>query len=174
MDVRLPGDSGVAACRDLCSQLPDTKVLMLTASDDEAALLGAIDGGASGYVLKHADSAELAGAVRRVACGESYLDPAVAPQLLDHLRQPQAAHDDPLERLTATEQRILRLLATGLTNREIATELGYAESTVKNYVSSILAKLEVCRRTQAAAYVFDHDSGRVPPTPQQLGNRKPP
>lgn len=158
LDVRLPDGSGAAACRDIRDQLPDAAVLMLTAYSDGDAVLAAIEGGAAGYMLKHADGTELAQAIRRVASGAPYLDPEVTTEVLDHLRHPAPNGDDRLARLTPTEQRILQGVAKGLTNRQIGARLGYAESTVKNYVSSILAKLEVSRRTGAVVYLLEHDS----------------
>lgn len=157
MDVRLPDGSGAVACRDICAQLPDAAVLMLTAYSDEDAVLGAIEGGAAGYVLKHANGAELAKAIRGVVSGICYLDPEVTSGVFDHLRDPTSGEDDRLARLTPTEQRILKCVAKGLTNRQIGMRSGYAESTVKNYVSRILAKLEVDCRTEAVVYLLEHD-----------------
>jgi two-component system, NarL family, response regulator DevR len=156
MDVRLPDESGVSACQAIRAQLPETAVLMLSAYSEEELLFAALDSGAAGYVLKHAHATEIADAVRRVDGGESYLDPTLAPQVLKRIRQAEPHEDQRLARLTPTEQRILGLVAKGLTNRQIAGELCYAESTVKNYVSSILAKLEVSRRTEAVAYLVNH------------------
>lgn len=155
MDLRLPDASGVTACRDIRKESPDIRVLVLTSYPDDQAVLDAIMAGASGYVLKEIRSAELLSAIRRVAQGESLLDPKVTAAVLERVRNPDA-HDDPrLARLTPTELRILQLIADGLTNREIGERLKLAEKTIKNYVSSILAKLQVSRRAEAAAYLAD-------------------
>jgi two-component system response regulator DevR len=156
MDVRLSDGSGAMACRAIRARAPEIAVLMLSAYSDGDALFAAIEGGAAGYVLKHARTTEVVNAIRRVANGDSYLDPAVAPRVLARIRQAEPNEDERLSRLTPTERRILALLANGLTNRRIGMRLGYAESTVKNYVSKILAKLEVSRRTEAAAYLVNH------------------
>lgn len=155
MDLRLPDASGVTACRDIRKESPDIRVLVLTSYPDDQAVLDAIMAGASGYVLKDIRSAELLSAIRRVAQGESLLDPKVTAAVLERVRNPDA-HDDPrLARLTPTELRILQLIADGLTNREIGERLKLAEKTIKNYVSSILSKLQVSRRAEAAAYLAD-------------------
>ena len=155
MDLRLPDASGVTACRDIRKESPDIRVLVLTSYPDDQAVLDAIMAGASGYVLKDIRSTELLSAIRRVAQGESLLDPKVTAAVLERVRNPDA-HDDPrLARLTPTELRILQLIADGLTNREIGERLKLAEKTIKNYVSSILAKLQVARRAEAAAYLAD-------------------
>ena len=151
LDVRLPDGDGVEVCRDLRSALPELKCLMLTSFADDEALFSAILAGASGYVLKQIKGADLINAVRRVAAGESLLDPSLAKQVMDRLRGEQA-EDERLSRLTAQEHNILTLIAEGKTNRQIADELYLAEKTVKNYVSALFAKLGMERRTQAAAY----------------------
>lgn len=156
LDVRLPDASGVVACREIRARQPDTAVLMLTAFEDEDPLFASIEAGAAGFLLKHAGTSELVEGIRRVAAGESFLDPSMTNHVLGRLRGADAEDDDRLYRLTATERHILDLVAGGLSNREIAEELSYAESTVKNYVSSILSKLEVARRTQAVAYLTAH------------------
>jgi DNA-binding NarL/FixJ family response regulator len=151
LDVRLPDGNGVQLCRDLKTSMPALNVLMLTSFSDDDALIDAIMAGASGYVLKHIGGNDLVDAVRRVGAGGSMLDPAVTAQVLERLRNPP--QEDPgLRSLTDQERRILDLIAEGLANRQIAEQLFLAEKTVKNYVSSILAKLGMERRTQAAVY----------------------
>lgn len=150
LDVRLPDGDGISVCRDVRSTLPDLRCLMLTSFSDDEALMGAIMAGASGYLLKQVRGIELAAAVRRIANGESLLDPAVTQQVLDRLRQP--SNDDPLKNLTDQERRILDLIAQSLTNRQIGAELHLAEKTVKNYVSNLLVKLGMSRRTEAAVF----------------------
>jgi DNA-binding NarL/FixJ family response regulator len=151
MDVRLPDGSGVDACRDIRSRFPDTQVLMLTSYADEEALVAAILAGAAGYVLKRIDGAELVRSVERVAAGESLLDPEMTERLFARIRGGEE-NDPLLSRLSPQEQRILEMIAEGKTNREIAEELYLAEKTVKNYVSNLLRKLEMKRRSEAAAY----------------------
>lgn len=155
LDVRLPDRSGVDVCRDIRSRFPGVAVLMLTASADEQAVFDAITAGASGYVLKQIRGNDLVTAIHRVAAGESLLDPAVTESVLDRVRHPGRRGDSGLARLTAMESRILELVAAGLTNRSIGDQVGLAEKTIKNYMSSILAKLDVSRRAEAAAYFAD-------------------
>ena len=151
MDVRLPDGTGVEACREIRSRWPDVKVLMLTSYADEEALVSSIVAGASGYVLKRIDSDDLVDAVRRVGNGESLLDPNLTDRLFARIRGDEP--DDPLlARLSPQERKILDLIAEGKTNRQIAEELFLAEKTVKNYVSNLLSKLEMSRRSEAAAY----------------------
>jgi len=151
MDVRLPDGTGVEACREIRSRWPEVKVLMLTSYADEEALVSSIMAGASGYVLKRIDSADLVDAVRRVGNGESLLDPNLTDRLFARIRGDEP--DDPLlARLSPQERKILDLIAEGKTNRQIAKELFLAEKTVKNYVSNLLSKLEMSRRSEAAAY----------------------
>ncbi len=150
LDVRLPDGDGVTVCRELRSQRPELSCLMLTSFADDEALFDAILAGAAGYVLKQIRGADLVGAVRTVAAGGSLLDPKAAATVMERLRAPKAA--DPLSSLTGQERRILELIGEGLTNREIAHRLFLAEKTVKNYVSGLLAKLGMQRRTQAAVY----------------------
>jgi two-component system, NarL family, response regulator DevR len=150
LDVRLPDGDGITVCREMRSALPDLRCLMLTSFSDDEALMGAIMAGASGYLLKQVRGIELASAVRRIASGESLLDPAVTRQVLDRLREPSS--DDPLKGLTDQERRILDLIAQSLTNRQIGAELHLAEKTVKNYVSNLLVKLGMSRRTEAAVF----------------------
>ncbi len=165
MDVRLPDGSGVEACREIRSQWPDTKVLMLTSFADEEALFASVMAGASGYVLKQIQSDALVESIRAVGRGESLLDPAMTERVFRKIRGEQ--DDDPLlARLTGQERRILDLIAMGMTNREIADEMYLAEKTVKNYVSNLLAKLGMSRRSEAAAYaarVAAEHSKRYPP-----------
>jgi two-component system, NarL family, response regulator DevR len=149
LDGRLPDGSGIEVCRTVRSIDPSIKVLILTSYDDDDALFAAIMAGASGYVLKEVSSTALIDAVRQVAGGRSLLDPAVTQRVLERIRHGQSdAHE--LDQLTEQERKILELIAEGLTNRQIAERLFLAEKTVKNYVSSVLAKLGLERRTQAA------------------------
>lgn len=150
LDVRLPDGTGVEVCREIRSALPDLKCLMLTSYADDEALFDAIMAGASGYVLKEIRGNDLIDAVRQVAAGKSLLDPAATQRVLDRIREGER-HDDRLEGLSDQEQRILELIGDGLTNRQIGEAMHLAEKTVKNYVSSLLAKLGMQRRTQAAA-----------------------
>jgi len=155
LDVRLGDDpsgrTGIEVCRELRSTHPEVACVMLTSFADDEALFASIMAGASGYVLKQIRGADLIAAIRRVARGESLLDPAVTARVLERLRAP-AAEDDPLAGLSPQERRILDLIAEGKTNRQIGEEMFLAEKTVKNYVSHLLAKLGMARRTEAAAY----------------------
>ncbi|MFR9723376.1 response regulator [Streptomyces sp. MS19] len=158
LDVRLPDGTGVEVCRDIRSRDESIRCLMLTSYADDEALFDAIMAGASGYVLKAIRSSELLSAVRDVAAGKSLLDPDATRRVLERLRGGQGAPgaaggDERLARLTEQERRILDLIGDGLTNRAIGEELHLAEKTIKNYVSSVLAKLGMERRSQAAAYV---------------------
>ena len=157
LDVRLPDGSGVEVCRELRSQFPELACLMLTSFSDDEALLGAVMAGASGYVLKDIRGGDLVGAVRTVAAGGSLLDARSTAHVLAKLRDRQAA--DPLDVLTDQERRILELIGEGLTNRQIGERLYLAEKTVKNHVSSVLAKLGLQRRTQAAVLVTERRRG---------------
>ena len=157
MDVRLADGSGIEATRQIRADHPETKVLMLTSFADDEALFSSIMAGASGYVLKQVKPGELLRAIRAVGAGDSLLDPGVTTAVLDRLRKGKhLLKDEKLARLSAQEERILTLVADGRTNREIGEELHLAEKTVKNYVSSILSKLEVARRAEAAAYLARH------------------
>jgi len=160
LDVRLPDRSGVEACRDIRDRDPDIAVLMLTSYSDDQALFDSIMAGASGFVLKQVRGGDLVDAVRRVARGESLLDPAVTARVLERVRNPRESEDPRLARLTPTEARILDLIAQGLTNRQIGEHIHLAEKTVKNYVSAILRKLEVARRAEAAAYLAERREER--------------
>jgi DNA-binding NarL/FixJ family response regulator len=157
MDVRLSDGSGIEATRDLRAARPQTQVLMLTSFADDEALFASIMAGAAGYVLKQIRGQELVRAIRAVGAGQNLLDPAVTRSVFDRLRKGKhLLRDERLARLSPQEERILALVAQGRTNGQIGTELGLAEKTVKNYVSSILAKLEVARRAEAAAYLARH------------------
>jgi two-component system, NarL family, response regulator DevR len=155
MDIRMPNGSGIDACRTISAELADTPVIMLTSHADSDALFDAIDAGASGYVLKRVGSGELVDAVRTVAAGGSLLDPAVTRSVLDRLRNASRLEEaGAFVDLTDQERRVLAHLADGATNRRIADRMGLAEKTVRNYVSSILAKLELDSRAQAAGYAI--------------------
>lgn len=151
LDVRLPDGNGVEVCREIRSEFSDVYCLMLTSYSDDEALFEAIMAGASGYVLKQIRGNELVQAVLRVAQGESLLDPAVTGRVLRRLREP-SEEDERLARLTEQERRILDLIAEGCTNRQIGQRLHLAEKTVKNYVSNMLTKLGMERRTEAAVF----------------------
>jgi DNA-binding NarL/FixJ family response regulator len=157
MDVRLPDGSGIEACRDIRAEMPETRVVMLTSYPDEEAVMSAIIAGASGYLLKQIRARDLVNALEAVGRGESLLDPAVTSQVLERIRR-IAANDQPdeLAELTQQERKILMLVAEGKTNKEIAAEVFLSDKTVKNYVSSILSKLNLERRAQAAAFVAKH------------------
>jgi DNA-binding NarL/FixJ family response regulator len=152
LDVQLPDGSGVEVCRDVRSLDPDLACLMLTSFSDEEALLQSVIAGASGYVLKQIRGNDLVSAVHRVARGETLISPAMTGQLLDRLRSPSHEQDPRMASLTELERTILDLVAEGLTNRQIAVRVNRAEKTVKNYMSSILMKLGMSRRTEAAVF----------------------
>ena len=157
MDVRLADGSGIEATREIRAKHPATRVLMLTSFADDEALFASIMAGAAGYVLKQIKAGELVRAIRAVGSGQSLLDPAVTKNVLDRLRKGKhLMRDEKLARLSPQEERILTAVANGKTNREIGEQLHLAEKTVKNYVSSILSKLEVARRAEAAAYLARH------------------
>lgn len=153
MDVRLPDGSGVEACREIRAQRPETKVLMLTSYADDEAVLASIMAGASGYLLKQTRSQVLIDALERVARGESLLDPGVTARVLERLRAGPEKKDDDLALLSEQERKILDLIADGKTNKEIAQDVFLSDKTVKNYVSSILSKLNLHRRSEAAAFI---------------------
>jgi DNA-binding NarL/FixJ family response regulator len=161
LDGRLPDGSGIDVCRDVRSQDPTIHTLILTSYDDDEALFASIMAGAAGYVLKQIRGTDLLETVRRVAAGQSMLDPQVTAQVLERLRSGPPT-DPAMEQLTAQEQRILDLIAQGLTNRQIAGQMFLAEKTVKNYVSSLLAKLGVESRTQAAILATKKQRDRRP------------
>jgi DNA-binding NarL/FixJ family response regulator len=152
LDVRLPDGDGISVCREICSALPETACLMLTAYGDDQALLGAIMAGAAGYVSKQTCGTDLVSALRAVASGQSILDPQASRQIMARLRE-RTIGVDPVAALSDQEKRVLELIGEGLTNRQIAERMFLAEKTVKNYVSSLLTKLGMQRRTQAAAFV---------------------
>lgn len=159
MDVRLPDGTGIEACREIRSRWPKTHVLMLTSYADEEALVSAILAGASGYVLKRIDSSDLVDSIRKVGAGQSLLDPAMTDRLFRKIRGEQV--EDPLlARLSPQERKILDRIAEGKTNRQIAEDLFLAEKTVKNYVSNLLSKLEMSRRSEAAAFAARLDAQR--------------
>lgn len=150
LDVRLPEESGIEVCRDMRAALPELHCLMLTSFADDDALSAAIVAGASGYLLKEIKGSDLVSSVRRVAAGESLIDPALAEQAKARLRD--RGGDERMGRLTPQERRILSLIVDGKTNRQIGEEMYLAEKTVKNYVSNLLMKMGFARRTEAAVY----------------------
>ena len=162
LDARLPDGNGIDVCRDIRSAHPEIRCVILTSYDDDEALFAAVMAGAAGYLLKQIAGNSLLDAVRAVAAGRSLMDPAVTGKLLERLRHP-AQPDPRISELTPREREILDLIAEGLSNKEIGARLFLAEKTVKNYVSSLLAKLHMQRRTQAA--VFGADVGRAGPPP---------
>jgi two-component system response regulator DevR len=161
MDVRLPDGSGIEACREIRAARPETRVIMLTSYPDEEAVLSAIIAGASGYLLKQIRGRDLVSALEAVGRGESLLDSAVTEKVLERVRRvASGSATDELAELTAQERKILLLVAEGKTNKEIAGDVFLSDKTVKNYVSSILSKLNLQRRTQAAAFVAKRHLGR--------------
>jgi DNA-binding NarL/FixJ family response regulator len=157
LDVRLPDGDGITVCREIRSAMDEPPAcLMLTSFSDDEALFTAIMAGAAGYLLKQVSGTDLVGAVRRLAVGESLLDPAMTTAVLERLRNPAEDDDDPrYQSLTEQERKILELIAEGKTNRQIAQTMFLAEKTVKNYVSGLLRKLDVDRRTEAAVYAVE-------------------
>ena len=154
MDVRMPEGSGVEACRAIRDERPETQVIMLTSFSDDDALFNSIMAGAAGFVLKQIRGRDLIDAIRTVGSGKSLLDPDVTQRVLERLRKAKFDDKDPkLARLSPQEERILGLIGEGLTNREIAARIHLSDKTVKNYVSTILQKLEVARRAEAASYI---------------------
>ena len=151
LDVRLPDGDGVSVCREIRSALPGTACLMLTSYGDDGALLGAIMAGAAGYVLKETCGSDLVSAVRTLAAGRSTLDADATQRVMERLRE-QVAAVSPLSALTGQEKRVLELIGEGLTNRQISERMILSEKTAKNYVSSVLTKLGMQRRAQAAAF----------------------
>ena len=151
LDGRLPDGSGIDVCRDVRSSNPNIRCVILTSFDDDEALFSAIMAGASGYLLKEVGGSNLVAGIRQVAAGHSLIDPAVTQKLLDRLRNP-VKESSKLDQLTPREREILDLITDGLTNRQIGDTLFLAEKTVKNYVSILLTKLGMQRRTQAAVY----------------------
>jgi two-component system, NarL family, response regulator DevR len=161
MDVRLPDGSGIEACRAIRESRPETKILMLTSYADDEAVLASILAGASGYLLKQTRGRDLAEAIAAVARGESLLDAAVTQKVLERVRGADRRHaDDPLNALNAQEQKILHLIAEGKTNKQIGDEVFLSDKTVKNYVSNILRKLNLTRRSEAAAFIARREAGQ--------------
>jgi two-component system, NarL family, response regulator DevR len=150
LDVRLPDGDGVTVCRELRSLMPELACLMLTSFADDDALYDAVLAGAAGYVLKQIRGSDLANAVRVVGSGGSLLDPATTARIMQRLRDDANRPDDPVKDLTDQERKVLDLIGEGLTNRQIGERMFLAEKTVKNYVSNVLGKLGMERRTQAA------------------------
>jgi DNA-binding NarL/FixJ family response regulator len=167
LDVRLPDGSGVEVCREVRSKNPDILALMLTSYSEDEALFDAVLAGASGYVLKEVRGLDLVGQIRKVAGGGSLISADVARRAMERMRRREA--DDPAKLLTHQEQRILELVAVGMTNRQIAAEMYLSEKTVKNYVSNMLSKLGMSRRTEAAVYAVRHGAtGRTGPDRKPL------
>ena len=159
LDVRLPDGNGIELCRDLISLKPELKVLMLTSFQNDEALLGAVLGGAVGYLIKDIKNLELLASIRKVAAGESFLDTKLISSVTNRLRENKNPASEIYE-LTDQEQRVLEFIGEGMTNREIAKNMFLAEKTVKNYVSALLRKLGLERRTQAAAMAVRLSVGR--------------
>jgi DNA-binding NarL/FixJ family response regulator len=158
MDVRLPDGSGIEACREIREARPETKVVILTSYADDDAVFAAILAGASGYVLKQTRGNAVADAIAAVARGESLLDPSVTQKVMERMRSATARKEsDPLDKLNEQEHKILQLIAEGKTNKEIAADVFLSDKTVKNYVSSILTKLNLRRRSEAAAFIARRD-----------------
>ena len=153
MDVQMPDGTGIEACRAIKAEMPDTKVLMLTSFADDDAVMSSVLAGASAFLLKSTPGEDIAKAIEAVARGESQLDPLVTTRLLEQLRQRASAPEDKKPKLTENEQKIIERIAEGKTNREIAAEVYLSEKTVKKYVSNILDKLDLKRRSEAAAYI---------------------
>ena len=152
MDVRLKGSSGIDACREVCYRFPQVKVIMLTSYGDEEIIMESIFAGAKGFILKDVGNDELIRAVQAVYRGESLLDPVITHKLLDRMRSNRKNSDDAFENLTDQEKKVLICIVEGKTNREIAEKIFLSEKTVRNYVSSILGKLHLSNRTEAAAF----------------------
>lgn len=165
LDVKLPDGSGVAACRQILSTVPATRILMLTSFSDDAMVVDAVQGGAHGYALKDVRTRELLQAIRTVASGHGYLDPRVAQQTLHWIRHRTNPVSDRFpnrhDRLSPQERAILPLLAEGKTNKEIATSLKLSDKTVKNYLANIFDKLQVRRRTEAVSWYIRTTQGQV-------------
>ena len=155
LDVRLQEGDGISACREIRSRHPRTACLMLTSFADDEALMQTVLAGASGYVLKQIRSTDLVDAVRRVAAGAQLIDPAMTARVIERLQR-EPAEDELIARLSPQEHEVLRHLSTGLTNRQIAEQMYLAEKTIKNYVTSVLAKMGMARRTEAAVYAARH------------------
>ena len=158
MDIRLPGTSGIDACQEITQRFPDTKVIMLTSYAEDEMLFSAIRAGAAAYVLKQIDGQDLVRAIEAVGRGEALLDPAVTQRIFQEVRKAAKEEEaSAFAALTQQEKHVLLLVSEGKTNREIAKELFLGEGTVRNYVSSILSKLDVSNRAEAAAYAVQHN-----------------
>ena len=158
MDIRLPGGSGIEACEEISEKYPDTKVIMLTSYAEDEMLFSAIRAGASGYVLKQIEGEGLVRAIEAVGRGEALLDPAVTQRIFQEVRKAAKEEEaSAFAALTQQEKHVLMLVSEGKTNREIAKALFLGEGTVRNYVSSILSKLGVSNRAEAAAYAVEHN-----------------
>ena len=160
LDIAMPGD-GLQAARDITAAMPQTRVVMLTVSEDQDDLLVAMKAGASGYVLKGAAASELVAVLRKVHAGEVYVAPGLAWGLLREMSRPRSA---PLDELTAREREVLELVAEGLSNQEVGDRLGLAEKTIKHYMTSILGKLRVRSRVEAALLAYREGMARAPDT----------
>ncbi|MBM4764736.1 response regulator transcription factor [Bacillus sp. B15-48] len=154
MDIRMPNDSGIEACKAITSKYPNIKVIMLTSDDDDDVIYDSILAGANGYLLKEIDTKELIQSIEKVARGESLLDPAVTLKIMNRLRQGKTMIET--EKLTAQEKHVLAYIAHGKTNREIGKEMHLSEKTIRNYASTIFSKIEVHNRAEAAVYAVRH------------------
>ncbi|HRF94600.1 MAG TPA: response regulator transcription factor [Aggregatilineales bacterium] len=164
LDIRMPGLSGIEACRRIVDSVQGCRVVMLTSYAEDELLLAAIDAGASGYVLKRIGSEELIHAVERVSMGEGMLDPSMTATVFERVREANKAEDaSAFSDLTQQELAVLALVAEGLTNRQIAVKLFLGEGTVRNYVSSVLSKINVSNRAEAAIYAVKHNITKVVP-----------
>lgn len=164
LDIRMPGVSGIEACRRIVETVPGCRVVMLTSYAEDELLLAAIDAGASGYVLKRIGSDELLHAVERVSMGEGMLDPSMTATVFERVREANKAEDaSAFADLTQQELAVLALVAEGLTNRQIAVKLFLGEGTVRNYVSSVLSKINVSNRAEAAIYAVKHNISKIVP-----------
>jgi two-component system, NarL family, response regulator DevR len=162
LDIRMPGLSGIDACRKIIETVEDCRVVMLTSYAEDELLLAAIDAGASGYVLKRIGSNELVRAVERVSQGDGTLDPSLTKAVFERVREANKAEDaSAFADLTSQELQVLALVAQGLTNRQIAVKLYLGEGTVRNYVSSVLSKINVSNRSEAAIYAVKHNIQKV-------------
>jgi two-component system response regulator DevR len=168
LDIRLPDGTGFDACRQILKRLPDTRVLVLTSVVDETLVDEAIRAGAHGYLLKEIDRRGLLQAIRDVAAGKSILDPAVTARVIQLVKDGSGATQDALAILSPQERKVLALIAEGQTNKEVGSQLGLAEKTVKNYLSNVFEKLHVSRRSQAAAMFVRESRGTPPPAAGHL------
>lgn len=171
LDIRMPGVSGIEACRRITETVPNCRVIMLTSYAEDELLLAAIDAGASGYVLKRIGSDELLRAVERVSQGDGTLDPSMTSAIFERVRQANKAEDaSAFAELTQQELAVLALVAEGLTNRQIAVQLFLGEGTVRNYVSSVLSKINVSNRAEAAIYAVKHNIHKLVPPQKKQGD----